>query len=209
MSDMTRRGFFQRLFGKKEVPGSHTFAGLQVVLDHDARPAIREELAAIIQSPAPESADDRRVFFKRLIGALGGCEPFFEYGYFETVRSDDAYENFRLFVTDIENALATEEEETGDAVDQMHRQTSRKQFIVLSIAVWFEGGHAPFEEAGNNELGPHYSRMGFGALMREFLRLDFDRVLADAAFIAPGNSEDGFSMEDLNSEGWEYLVPLS
>lgn len=209
MADMSRRGFFQRLFGKKEAPGSHTYAALQVVLDHDARPGIRDEIAGIIQSPAPESADDRRVFFKRLIGALGGCEPFFEYGYFESVRADDAYENFRLFVTDVENALATEEEELGDEIDGMHRFSAEKQFIVLSVAIWFEGGHKPFEEVGDDIVGPHYSRMGFGALMREFLRVDFDRVLADAAFLAPGNANDGFSREDLNSEGWEYLVPLS
>lgn len=209
MSEMTRRGFFGRLFGRKEVPGTHTFAGLQLVLQHDARVGLRDELAAIIGGPAPESADDRRVFFKRLIGALGGCEPFFEYGYFETVRSDDAYESFRLFVTDIENALATEDEETGDAIDDMHRLSSQKSFVVLSLALWFEGGHAPFAQAAGDEYGPHYTRHGFAQLMREFLRVDFDRVLADAAFLAPGNSTDGFSADDLNGEGWEYLVPLS
>ena len=209
MSGMTRRGFFRGLFRREPRAGVQTFAAAQVVLMHDARPGLRDEIAAIIRSPEPQSADERRTFYKRLLGALGGCEPFFEYGYFETSRSDDAREDFRLFVTDVENALATEDEETGDGIDDMHRLSSEQRFIVVSVAVLFDGGHAPFEAVEDGAHGPHYTRHGFAALMREFLRLDFERVEADAAFLAPGSALDGFSMDDLNGEGWEYLVPLS
>lgn len=209
MSSMSRRGFFARLFGKEEAPPpSHCFIGMQVVMLHDARPTVRQELHTLIHAPTGPTVDDRRQFFKRLLGVLGGTEPFFEYGYVEVTASDDAAEDFRLWVTDIENSLATEHEETGTSIDDMHRLSNEKRYVVLSIALLMEGQHRGF--AGFSEKDERqYTRHGMMELLRELLRVDFDRVDSDAVFLAPGNDEDGFSSDDLHQEGWEYLIPLS
>lgn len=204
---MSRRSFFGRLFGKKEE-ATHSFFGLQLVLDYDARPVLRSELHALIQSPAPTNPDERRLFYKKLSGVLMGTEPFWNFGYVEYVESNDAGEDFRLWVTDIEDALATEEEETGDEVDDAHRFSQEKKYIVLSIAVLMEGFHRDFRTLSDDDERM-YTRFGMADLVREFSRLDYARVLGDAVFLAPGTDDDGFSDDDLAGEGWEYLLPLS
>jgi len=208
MSSVSRRGFFARLFGKEPEPASHCFIGMQIVMMHDAQPTLRQELQALIHAPAGSTADDRRQFYKKLIGRIGGNEPFFEYGYVEVTPSDDASEDFRLWVTDIENSLATEEEETDVEIDGMRRLSNEKRFLVLSIALLMEGEHRGF--AGFSEDDERrFTRHGMMELLREILRVDYDRVLSDAVFLAPGNDLDGFSEDDLSQEGWEYLIPLS
>lgn len=204
---MSRRSFFGRLFGKKEE-ATHSFFGLQLVLDYDARPVLRSELHALIQSPAPTNPDERRLFYKKLSGVLMGTEPFWNFGYVEYVESNDAGEDFRLWVTDIEDALATEEEETGDEVDDAHRFSQEQKYIVLSIAVLMEGFHRDFRTLSDDDERM-YTRFGMADLVREFSRLDYARVLGDAVFLAPGTDDDGFSDDDLAGEGWEYLLPLS
>lgn len=207
MSSMSRRSFFGRLFGKKEE-ATRSFFGLQLVLDYDARPVLRSELHALIDSPAPTTPEERRLFYKKLSGVLMGTEPFWNFGYVEYVETDDAEEEFRLWVLEIEDALATEDEETGDEVDDTHRYSQERKYIVLSLAVVLEGFHRDFRSLSDEDERMH-TRFGMAELVREFSRVDFDRVLGDAVFLAPGTDEDGFSDDDLAGEGWEYLVPLS
>lgn len=209
MTKITRRGFFARLFGKEEIPPQHMFIGLQVVLMHDARPTIREELQALILEPMETSPEARRRFYKRLMGLLQGSEPFFEYGYAEIRASDHAEEDFRAWVIEIENAVSTEEEEAGDEIDGMHRLSNEKRFIVLSVAFYMDGLHRRLLDYDNENDPRRFTRHGMWELLQEINFLDYTRVLSDAVFLTPANSTDGFSYDDLHSEGWEYLVPLS
>ena len=209
MTTITRRGFFSRLFGgKEEPPPTHSFIGLQVVLMHDARTTIRDELQALIYALMEPTPAERRRFYKRLLGLLQGTQPFFEFGYVEVIASDEADENFHEWVTDIENSLATEAEEGGDGVDAVYRHSNEKRFIALSLAFYIEGRHRGFSDLEDDDPR-RYTRHGMWELLQEVSRLNYDRVISDAVFLSPANNTDGFSVDDLHSEGWEYLLSLS
>jgi hypothetical protein len=205
---MTRRGFFQRLFGGEDRVDA-SFFGLQVVFDAAGQEELRERIQAHLDDAETESVDDKRRFYKILTSLLREAEPYYDYAYFELVMgARDAEESFSEWVHDIEAGIATEEEETSDDIDGYHRMDNSQRYIVVSILLHFEGKH-PLYGKHEASLDQIYTRAGIGALVESVNRVNFEHLLGDAAFLVPGSPEDGFSSLDFADEGWAHLRPMN
>ena len=208
---MKRRSFFQRLLGREPVVDA-SFLAVQVVLAEYAIPNLRQQLHLLIDdpyaTPGEETAEQRQTFYRRIVGLLGQCEPYFDYACVEYVPGrHDAHEAFREWVADIEASIAIEDTELGDDVDGMRRFTAEKRYIAVTILLVV--GHGIEEGDAVDPEADALTRTEVGDLLRSVNRLRWELLEADAIYLVPGNDEDGFSEMDLADEDWAHLVPVS
>jgi len=100
----------------------------------------------------------------------------------------------------------------GERVNEMYRYSSSKYYVVITLCLLFEDDRSldPFFDVVDSiPESEYWTQKTFGRVLAALNYLDFEFCLGDAAFIMPGNEEDGISMEDLMGEGWEYLKSLS
>ena len=202
---MDRRGFFKKLLGGSTIERS--FFAVQVVFDAAGQEALRAQLQGVLDEVGEESVEDKRRFYKRLTSLMVEAEPFFEYGFVEYLtRSGETQDTFDQWVAEIESSFASEEEEIGEEIDGYHRISSSQRYIVISLIFLIEGTHPLHgQELDHEEI---YTRAGMGKMIDSVNRLNFNKVLADAAYLVPGSPDDGFSWADFADEGWTYLVSL-
>ncbi len=205
---MSRRGFFQRLFGA-EGRVETTFFALQLALEVGAGSDLRDRLHGVIDAPVTgaETPADKRRFYKRLTSIVHEAEPYYELGFFQyETDAEAAREAFGTWVREIEASVATEDDEVGEDVDGYHRLSSESTYVVVSMLFLMHAKH-PLHGAETDE-DELYSRPGMGKLVDSVNRLDFEALEADAAFVIPGSAQDGLSHMDLMDEGWGYLKML-
>lgn len=204
---LQRRGLLGRLFGRR--PSERVFFALQLVLHADGDEGLRDRLHDILAGEGPTTPDDKRRYYRRLCAALLAAEPYYEYACFAYERDEErAGPLFDEWVSEIEASMATEEEETADAVDGYHRLDAEKRYIVVTLLFLLAGEH-PAAAAFDPDDEDTYTREHMGELVDSIHLLDFEEgVEADATFLVPGSREDGFSWSDLASEGWEHLMLL-
>ncbi|MEL6180238.1 MAG: hypothetical protein AAFS10_14855 [Myxococcota bacterium] len=204
---MTRRGFFQTLFGQRKAKLS--FFALQLVFDAFGHEELRARLTGLIDSPGSETPDEKRRFYKSVTGLLREVEPYLEYACFEyIVEPTQAEEAFHEWVADIEAGIASEEEEVGDTIDGYHRMDNEKGYVAVTLLLLFEQAH-PLDGELDEEEEDLYTRAHLGKMVDSINRIDFNRTVADAAFIVPGSAEDGFSWADLADESWSHLKTVN
>jgi hypothetical protein len=208
---MKRRSFFQRLLGREPIVDASLLA-IQVVVAEYAIPNLRTHLHQLIDDPhgarGEETAEQRQSFYRRIVGLLGQCEPYFDYACLEYVPGrHDAHDAFREWVTDIEASIAIEDTELGDEVDGMRRFTAEKRYIAVTILL--VAGHGVDEGEVIDPDADAWTRVEVGDMLRAVNRIDWDRLEADAIYLVPGNDEDGFSEMDLADEDWAHLRPVT
>lgn len=209
---MNRRNFFSNLFGKRR--GESIFIGVQVAINAFGDEGLRSKVHRIIEESADdETPEEKRRFYKRLITLLVENQHFFEYGYWDVLTdTEEAEAEFENWINEIEASIATEEEEMGERVNEMYRYSSSKYYVVITLCLLFEDDRSldPFFDVVDSiPESEYWTQKTFGRVLAALNYLDFEFCLGDAAFIMPGNEEDGISMEDLMGEGWEYLKSLS
>jgi hypothetical protein len=209
-----RRGFLSRIstiFSRKT--DEIFFFGLQVVINIYGEDALRQSLHRVISDGnVEESPDSKRAFYRRISALLLENLPFMEYGHWDFIKdADDATDEFESWVNELEGSIATEEEELGSEVDEFHRMSGDKSYVVVSLAFLLENAPAHeglIELLENIPEDNYFDRTTYQKLIESLTYLDFELVLGDAAFIMPGNEQDGISFEDIHGEGWEYLKPI-
>lgn len=204
---MNRRGFLGRLFGRR--PFRRACFAVQVVIHADGKEGLRDRLHALMDHPGEESPEDKRRYYKRLTGLLLEAEPYFEHAAYDyETDEDEALNLFHEWVSELEAGMATEPEEAGDDVDGYHRLDADKRYLVVSL-VFLLAQPNPVATELDPEDEDMYTRPNIGQLIDSVNLLDFgEGVQADATFLMPGSSQDGFSWSDLADEGWEHLVML-
>ena len=204
---MTRRGFFGSLFGKKKI--TQAFFAVQVVFDAYGHEELRASITDLIDTPGTESPDEKRSFYKSLTSQLREAEPFFEYASIEYITDpSEAEEAFHEWVGDVEAGIASEEGEVGDDVDGYHRMDNEKGYVAVTLLLLFEQAH-PLDGKLDVEEEDLYTREHVGKLIDSVNRLNFNKIVGDAAFIVPGSEQDGFSWSDLADDSWSHLTPIS
>ena len=147
---------------------------------------------------------EKRRFIRRFVALLEESELFWAYGYWEYVdEAEEAKEEFNTWVDEIESLLATEEEDMGEAIDEIQRISNRKDYVVVTLAFLLDEPYEPATEVASEDDA--YLKETFVALVQGLGRIDPRTVQADAAYVVPGNEEDGLSEDDLYGPGWEYL----
>lgn len=211
---MNRKGFFEKLFADDPPKGDMTFYGVQIVINTGANDDLRSKLHRIVNVPVKEdeTPQEKRAFFKNVTAVIRENEPFFEYGYWDYLTDpDEARGEFESWVNDIEAGLATESEQVGESVDEQFRMSAEKQYVVITLAFLIE--NVPQQDSFLERIDipeeEWFLRDTWPKLIDAVNYLDYEYLLADAVFIMPGNEKDGFSFEDLHSEGWNYLKPIS
>jgi hypothetical protein len=159
-----------------------------------------------------ESPLQKRSSYKRIASLLLENQPFFEYGYWDLLTdSDEAQGEFENWVNELEASIATEEEELGETTDEVHRLSSDKSYVVVTMVFLLENVPAHqhlLELVDSIPEDQYFDPSTFNKLIEGVNYIDFEYSLGDAAFIMPGNDQDGISWEDIHGEGWEYLKPI-
>jgi len=214
---MNRRGFFASLF--EETPKT-VFLGVQVVYStlrqDDSATRLRSVIAEALAHQRYDTlsrSHEKRAVYKRLTTILLEQQPFWEYGYWDCIAHDhDAHTEFETWLGELQAAMATEPEELGSTVDELHRLSSDKSYVVVTFCVVF--AYTPSVQTALKTIEQFddeepYTKATFTTLLTTLNTLDFEHCERDAVFVLPGTAEDGFSWEDLHSEGWHYLKPIS
>ena len=140
------------------------------------------------------------------VALLEEFEPYWAYGYWDYLEgAEAAVGEYQSWVSEIEASMATEAEELGGSVDGLHRTSAERKYVVATVLFLLDTAYPP-AEVDDEEL--FYKRGTFHELVTNLPRLDPHTIRADATYVVPGNPEDGFSEDDLASEGWQYLQPL-
>ena len=209
---MNRRGFFSKFFGTKKIPDVFFF-GVQTVIGVYAKDNLRQELHKIMDYGVEEETPrEKKAYYKKIASILLECLPSIEYGHWDYIlKPADAEDEFHNWVNEIEASMATEEEEMGEEINEMHRMSSDKSYIAVTLVFLLEGSErlqqfmSIIEEIPEDDL---FSRSSIEKVIEAINYIDFEYCYGDASFIIPGNEEDGLSWEDIHSEGWEYLKPI-
>jgi hypothetical protein len=204
---MNRRGFFRALLPKTPDVG---FFGIQILYATGTDDTVPKQLRDIIAEYDDQTMPhDKKRMYKRIVALLLDCFPYYEYGFWDFVDDGPAARTeFASWANDVESSMATETEEMGAEHDEMHRMSSEKSYIAVSMLflVNHAGGNEDFfalmRSLPEKEL---WTRETFKKLIDACDALNFEAVESDAVFVVPGNDDDGLSWEDIHGGGWEYL----
>ncbi len=206
---MNRRGFFSSLF---QTEPQIFFFGVQIALATISSDTSWKRLRSLIEQAADlEHPADKTGFYKQIAAILLENKPYWEYGYWDYLtEASEAQSEFHEWVSEITASIATETEELGSEIDEAHRLSSDKSYIVVTLAFVLE--YAPLKNVcgllDDIPEDEYWSVRGFTELLEAAKRIDYEFCLKDAVFLMPGTEEDGFSWEDVHSPDWSYLKPI-
>lgn len=201
MSDkpfLTRRSFFQRLLGRGQ--SGESFFALQLVFDTGPREELHDELRAIMAELGADDPDALRRYYRRLVTALLSARHAWEFAHFEYVADpEEASAAFDAWVTDIEDAIDAESYDP-------YAPFEVERYVAATVLLLLDHPH-PFQ--GREQSADWFTtREGLEELLTSIVRIDFEGVLAYAAFLVPDDELAGMTREDLDHEGWDYLQPI-
>ena len=206
---MAQRGFMGRLSRWFSGPSDTYFFGLQLAIKCFGEDTLRARFARVLEESrlAHEDIQEKRRFLKRFVALLQESDLFWAYGYWEYLDAPEAAaEAFATWVDEIEASMATEEEEMGEAIDEVVRTSSRKDYVVVSLLFLLDAPYRPAETVETEDEA--YLKETFVSLVDGLSQIDPRQIQADGAYVVPGNAEDGLSEDDLYGPGWEYLRML-
>jgi hypothetical protein len=192
----------------------YTFFGIQVAIEAFPKDRLRARLHEVIAKSAQEqSLAEKRAFYKRLTALLNEAVPIFERGHWDYVKnSRKAEKEFDTWCSELEGRSATEAEELGKGHDEILRLSSDKDYVLVTLLFLLEAGsnsdHTVAQRCDLPE-DQYFTRRTFGYLVETIPMLTFASVVSDAVYLMPGTEDDGFSGDDLDGGGYEYLRPLS
>jgi hypothetical protein len=203
---MAGRGFMGKISRWFSGSSDTHFFGLQIAIKCFGEDALRARFARVLEEArtADEDVHEKRRFIRRFVALLEESELFWTYGYWEYCNNaEEAEAEFTTWVEEIEGSLATEEEELDEEVDNIRRTSNRKDYVVVTLAFLLDTPYGPAEDVESEDNA--YLKETFVSLVQGLTRIDPRTIQADAAYVVPGNEEDGLSEDDLYGPGWEYL----
>jgi len=192
----------------------YSFFGLQVAFKNFHRDPLRQKLHRLVAADAGnrQSYRAKQQFWKRFAGLLSEAMPVFEYGDWDLIRGGNAEETFNEWSSEIEGSLATVAEEVAPLADGASRLSAAASYVLVTVMVLVDEGSNADQTLGEWCDIPEsawLTRQTFGRLIAALPRLNFANVQSDAVYLVPGHDRDGLSAEDLVSEDYDYLQPLT
>jgi hypothetical protein len=206
---MAQRGFLGKLSRWFSGPSDTYFLGIQIAIKCFGEDTLRARFARVLEESraTDEQVEEKRRFVRRFTALLEESSLFWAYGYWDYIDTPEAAaQEFDSWVAEVEGSLATEEEQLGTEVDDIQRTSSRKDYVVVTLAFLLDQPYGPAEEITNED--DYFLKETFSALVQGLTYIDPRAIQADAAYVVPGNAEDGLSEDDLYGPGWEYLHML-
>jgi hypothetical protein len=206
---MAQRGVLGKISRWFSGPSDTYFFGLQIAIKCFGEDTLRARFARVIEESrlADENLQEKRRFLKRFVALLEESGLFWSYGFWDYIDAPEtAAQEFNTWVNEIESGMATEEEELGEAVDDLRRTSNRKDYVVVTLLFLLDAPYAPAQQVATDD--EMFLKETFMALVQGLASLDPRTIQADAAYVVPGNADDGLSEDDLYGPGWEYLRML-
>jgi hypothetical protein len=206
---MAQRGVLGKISRWFSGPSDTYFFGLQIAIKCFGEDTLRARFARVIEESrlADENVQEKRRFLKRFVALLEESALFWSYGFWEYIDNPEAAaQEFNTWMNEIEGGMATEEEELGEAVDDLRRTSHHKDYIVVTLLFLLDTPYTPAQQVGSDD--ETFLKETFMALVQGLTHLDPRTIQADGAYVVPGNEDDGLSEDDLYGPGWEYLRML-
>lgn len=206
---MAKQGFMGKFSRWFSGPSDTHFFGLQIAIKCFGEDTLRARFARVLEESrtADEDVHEKRRFIRRFVALMEESELFWAYGYWEySDAADEAEAEFNTWVDEIENSLATEEEQLDDEIDNIRRTSNRKDYVVATLAFLLDKPYSPAADIESEDDA--YLKETFVSMVQGLTRIDPRTIQADAAYVVPGNEEDGLSEDDLYDPGWEHLRML-
>jgi hypothetical protein len=203
---MAQQDFLGRLRRWFSGPSDTYFFGLQLAIKSFGEDTVRARFAQVLQDERQADADvqEKRRLLRRFVALLEENELFWTYGYWDYHdERESALAEFNSWASEIEGSMATEEEELDTQVDDLRRTSSRKDYVVVTLAFLLDQPYAPAEAIAHEDA--YFLKETFSALVQGLTSIDPNAIQADGVYIVPGNAVDGLSEDDLLGPGWEYL----
>lgn len=244
--DSGRRSLFAR---KGRQSGHALFFGLQIAVRAFGTDSLRSQLAdliipatgsetgltaapAAVQAATVDTTNEltlKKDFLRSVSSLLIENRYAWEYGFWDYRNdSEEAIGQFNQWRNEIESSFATTERELGVSPDQLHRSSTEKELVIVSILILIDNREMVVEDdEGDYEFRPTYASLAapfrdvvenvgagdlwspstFERILEAIRTIDPRSIAGDAAFLLPGNSEDGISVLDLLGDpGWKYLT---
>jgi hypothetical protein len=203
---MAQQGFLGRFRRWMRGPSDTYFFGLQIAIKCFGEDTVRARFARVLteEHAMDEDVQAKRRFLRRFMALLDENELFWTYGYWDYLDDPEAANaEFTSWTNDIENSMAAEDEELGAQVDDVRRTSSRKDYVVVTLAFLLDQPYAPAEAITHEDA--YFLKETFTALVQGLTSIDPNTIQADGVYVVPGNAADGLSEDDLLGPGWEYL----
>ena len=182
------------------------FFGLQIAIKSFGEDTVRAGFARVLEDSRSDSGnvDEKRRLIRRFAALLEESELFWTYGYWEYMdQAESAREEFDTWRDEIEGSIATEDEELDEEVDDLRRTSSRKDYVVVTLAFLLDGPYRAAEAVESDDAA--FLKDTFSALVQGLTAIDPRTIQADATYVVPGNEDDGLSEDDLLDPGWNHL----
>ena len=203
---MAQQGFMGRLSRWFSGSSDTYFFGLQIAIKSFGEDTVRARFAHVLEDEhqADEDVQEKRRLLRRFVVLLEENDLFWTYGYWDYLdEREAATTEFNSWASEIEGSMAIEEEEMGAQVDDVRRTSSRKDYVVVTLAFLLDQPYAPAEAITHEDA--YFLKETFSALVQGLTSIDPHAIQADGVYIVPGNAADGLSEDDLLGPGWEYL----
>jgi hypothetical protein len=187
---------------------SHSFFGIQIAVQSPPGDPWREELRQLVlENQRDQAIIDKRAFYTRLTNLLNKVENKYALGHWDYIVGEGADREFDDWVAGLEATSAK------DVVDPEEGGTGRdaRELVVVSIVFLLEGGSNSDNTVAERCDLPESewsARQTYVRLVATIRMLSFSSVQADGVYLVPGSVQDGLSVSDLQSEGWDYLKPM-
>lgn len=203
---MAQQGFMGRFRRWMRGPSDTYFFGLQIAVKCFGEDTVRARFANVLteEQAMDEDVQAKRRFLRRIAALLDENMLFWTYGYWDYIDDQEAAgAEFTSWTNDIESSMAAEAEELGTQVDDVRRTSSRKDYVVVTLAFLLDQPYAPAEAIAHEDAS--FLKETFASLVQGLMSIDPETIQADGVYVVPGNAADGLSEDDLLGPGWEYL----
>jgi hypothetical protein len=179
---------------------SQTFFGIQIALPGEA---LRRRFYELIGPGGVEPAQnlgDKRVFYDRLVDLLRESHGAFALGYWDYITDPQKAQNeFDTWCSEVEMAAYDIPDEPRGAM-----------FTLTMLFLVDAGSNSDHTLAKRCDIPQHeyFTRETFKHLIDTIPMFSFSTVRADAVYLIPGTHAEGYSIETLRGDGYEYLNEL-
>lgn len=192
---------------------AYSFFGIQVAFQRGQRDPLPAQLQHLLarDATARQSHVDKVQFWKRASGLLTAAMPAYRFGDWDLVRGSKAQDEFNEWSSEIEASLSSLDE-SRPKLEERNRPEGPPTHLLATMMVLVDRG-----SNADNTLGewcdvPESQWLTcatFARLISIFPRLNFGNVQADAIYIVPGTDREGLSADELTSEDYHQLSPLT
>lgn len=190
----------------------YSFFGLQIAVQAPFDSHLRGELGRLVNRPGErETFASKRSFWTRVSELMRRSEREYVLGHWDLIRGEDGLAEFKSWTSEIEGAVAVVDPPNPAAINTHHARLEIRHILFTSVFLVerHSNSDTTLGERCDIAESEYFTRATFVHLLGTLPRLNFASVASDAIYVVPGTRAAGLSTQELQSEGYEYLRPLS